>query len=182
MMSVARSIRKLYQTLTAASFFVWVSTDDWLFLKFMGRKWAPKIMSNHHWASNCIWIISWQGFPLLSTSILWDDCHWESHCKVFIYNFIHHGARIMAYRALATPEPLCCGRPLVYSVLCKIRKELDPKRSPLRCNQPNSLQQRLVTVHSTGIYHKYHSREGLRIGWVRLNPSGILLSNKLWRT
>lgn len=120
----------------------WLGTDDWLFLKFMRRKWAPNILSNHHWASNCIWIISWQGFPLLSTSILWDDCHWESHCKVFIYNFIHHGARIMAYRALATPEPLCCGRPLVYSVLCKIRKELDPKRSPLRCNQPNSLQQR----------------------------------------
>lgn len=81
-------------------------------------------------------------FPLFSTSILRDNCNWESCNKVFIYNFIRHGARVMAYRASATPEPLCCGRPLVYCVLCKIRKELDPKRSPLRCNQPNRLQQK----------------------------------------
>lgn len=87
----------------------------------------------------------------------------------------------MAYRALATPEPLYCGRILVYHVLCKIRKELDPKRSPLRCNQPNSLQLRLdSTFH--GNIPQIPQQRGLRIGWVRLNPSGILPSNKLWRT
>lgn len=104
-------------------------------------------------------------FPLFSTSFLWDDCNWESHCKVLIYNFIHHGGRIIVYSALTTPEPLCCGTPLVYHALCKIKKELDPKRSPLRCNQTSSLQRKGLTVCLTGIYHKYHSREGLSIGW-----------------
>lgn len=74
-------------------------------------------------------------FRLFSTSFLWDHCNWRSHCKVVICNFIHRGGRIIVYRALTTPEPLCCGTPLVYHVLCKIKKELDPKRSPLRCNQ-----------------------------------------------
>lgn len=122
------------------------------------------------------------GHCLFSPSFLWDDFNQESHYKVFIYNFIHHGGGMRVYGALTTQEPLCCGAPLVYQPLCKIKKELDPNWSPLRCNQTSSLQQRLDSASHRNI-SQTPSQSGLK-HWVRvgLNPSGILPSSKLWRT
>lgn len=142
-MITARPIRKLYQTQTAGSFICGSQSGCRSWSVLMTAEKIGSRYSGQPPVSNKLYLDNFMAdFPLFSISVLRDNCNWECHNKVFIYNFIRHGAWVMAYRASATPEPLCCGRPLVYCVLCKIRKELDPKRSPLRCNQPNRLQQK----------------------------------------
>lgn len=111
-------------------------------------------------------------FALFSTAFLWDNSYWESHCKVFMHNFIHHGARKIVFRALAIPEPclfvcFCCGKPLVYQGLWKIKNTVDPKRSPWRCNQTTSLQQSLDSTSSA------MAERGWGLGRVRKNLSQV---------
>ena len=104
-------------------------------------------------------------FPPFSVSYLWETSNWESHCKIFIYSYIHHGDRIIVYRAVTTPEPLCCGTPLVYHGLCKIKRELDPKKKPIemQSNQQSAAKawQRVSQEYITNTV----TEKGLSIGW-----------------